>query len=140
MMKTNNLTKILTDVNKSLDVVVSINGKVVGGQQNAQFSQQRSSINITNKIDPQWQENLAGTRSWNVRCTGLYVMNSEALADIQDAFMTDKTVTVSLTIDGKQYSGETIITDFPLNAIFDSGLKYSLTLLGTGPLTQVGKP
>lgn len=136
-MKMNNLTKVLTNVNRSIDIAIHVNGRAVGGQQNAILSQQRSAIDITNKINPEWSESLSGTRTWSIRCNGLYVAGSNALAELQNAFLNDLDLTAVINIDGTQYQGKVLITDFPLNVVYNSGLKYNITLLGTGPLSPV---
>ena len=47
-----------TNVGRSVDVVVSLNNYPLGGQQGANFMRQAQVINITNKINSEWSENL----------------------------------------------------------------------------------
>lgn len=131
------LQKVLKDINKSADVVILVDGRPVAGQQGAVLNQHRDTINITNKIKPEWSENLIGTRSWNVRCNGVYVVNQPSLALLQSSFMENAEVEVSLIISGKRYKGKALITDFPINTVFNQSVKYNVTLLGTGPLAEV---
>lgn len=124
-------------IQKGIDIVIKVNGVAVAGQQGASLTQSRTSIDITNRIDSSWSESLAGTRTWRISCSGLYVVNAESLQALQSAFMEDTELSVSFTIDGVEYSGSAILTDFPLTANFNRGLTYQAILLGTGEL--VGK-
>ena len=129
-MKVNNITK-------SVDVVISVNGKALGGQQGASLTRSASPINITNKINPDWQENLAGTKSWNIACNGSYLVDSASLKALETAFMNSSPIDVTAIVGENKYQGKAIITNFPLSAAFSQGLKYSISLLGTGSLEQV---
>ena len=115
-----------TNLAKSIDLVLRVDGKIVGGQQNAVLTRKAEIINITNKINGEWQENLTGLKSWSINCNGLYIMNSPGLNLLEEAFLNNKKITVSFTIGNKQYEGECLIVDYPLNAIFNTQFKYSL--------------
>lgn len=91
-------------------------------------------INITNKINSEWSENLSGTKSWSLSCSGLYVVNDKSFALLEDAFMNNKPVEVSINVGSQQLKGNALITEFPLNAVFNKEFKYTLKLLGTGAL------
>ena len=123
-----------TNVGRSVDVVVSLNNYPLGGQQGASFMRQAQVINITNKINSEWSENLSGTKSWSLSCSGLYVVNDKSFALLEDAFMNNKPVEVSINVCSQQLKGNALITEFPLNAVFNKEFKYTLKLLGTGAL------
>lgn len=123
-----------TNVGRSVDVVVSIDNYPLGGQQGASLMRQAQVINITNKINSEWAENLTGVKSWSVVCSGLYVVNDKSFSLLEDAFMNNKKVEVSINIGSQQLKGQALITDFPLNAVFNKEFKYNLKLLGTGAL------
>ena len=123
-----------TNVGRSVDVVVSLNNYPLGGQQGANFMRQAQVINITNKINSEWSENLSGTKSWSLSCSGLYVVNDKSFALLEDAFMNNKPVEVSINVGSQQLKGNALITEFPLNAVFNKEFKYNLRLLGTGAL------
>ena len=123
-----------TNVGSSVDVVVSLNNYPLGGQQGANFMRQAQVINITNKINSEWSENLSGTKSWSLSCSGLYVVNDNSFALLEDAFMNNKPVEVSINVGSQQLKGNALITEFPLNAVFNKEFKYTLKLLGTGAL------
>ena len=123
-----------TNVGRSVDVVVSLNNYPLGGQQGASFMRQAQVINITNKINSEWSENLSGTKSWSLSCSGLYVVNDKSFALLEDAFMNNKPVEVSINVGSQQLRGKALITEFPLSAVFNKEFKYNLRLLGTGAL------
>lgn len=123
-------------IQKGIDIVIKIGGKPVAGQQNASLIRSMVPINITNKITGDWQESLSGLRSWRVGCGGLYVLNAESLQALEDAFMNNEEVEVSLTIGEKNYFGRALITDYPLSSIFNAQFKYNLSLLGVGALNE----
>jgi predicted secreted protein len=115
-------------------VVVYLDNYPLGGQQGATLVRQAQVIDITNKINGDWSESLTGTKSWSITCAGLYVVNDKSFLLLEDAFMNNKQVEVSINVGSQQLKGKALITDFPLNAVFNKEFKYNLRLLGTGAL------
>lgn len=125
----------MSNIARSIDTIIRLNGVALGGQQGANLIRQMEAIDITNRINGEWAESLAGKKSWNIVCSGLYVTNDKSFALLEDAFMNNKTVEVVVSIGNSKMVGNAIITDFPLNAIFNKEFKYNIKLLGTGALT-----
>lgn len=123
-----------TNLGRSIDVVVYLDNYPLGGQQGATLVRQAQVIDITNKINGDWSESLTGTKSWSITCAGLYVVNDKSFSLLEDAFMNNKQVEVSINVGSQQLKGKALITDFPLNAVFNKEFKYNLRLLGTGAL------
>lgn len=123
-----------TNVGRSVDVVIYLNNYPLGGQQGANLVRQAQVIDITNKINAEWSESLSGTKSWSIVCTGLYIVNDKSFALLEDAFMNNKPVEVSINVGSQQLRGKALITEFPLSAVFNKEFKYNLRLLGTGAL------
>ena len=123
-----------TNMGRSVDVVIYLNNYPLGGQQGANLVRQAQVIDITNKINAEWSESLSGTKSWSIVCTGLYIVNDNSFALLEDAFMNNKPVEVSINIGSQQLKGKALITEFPLSAVFNKEFKYNLRLLGTGAL------
>lgn len=123
-----------TNVGRSIDVVLYLNSIPLGGQQGATLTRQAKMIDITNKINGEWAENLAGTKSWSILCQGLYISNDKSFGLLEEAFMNNTPITVALTVGEKQLTGNALITDFPLSAVFNKEFKYNVRLLGTGAL------
>lgn len=128
-----------TNLVKSIDVVLKINNQVIGGQQGASLSRRSAVIDITNKINSEWSESLAGTKSWSINCNGLYVVNSQSLDQLEDAFFNNTPIEVSFSIGDKKYIGTGLVVDFPVSSVFNAEFKYSIKILGTGELKNVPK-
>ena len=123
-----------TNMGRSVDVVIYLNNYPLGGQQGASLVRQAQVIDITNKINAEWSESLSGTKSWSIVCSGLYIVNDNSFALLEDAFMNNRPVEVSINVGSQQLKGKALITEFPLSAVFNKEFKYSLRLLGTGAL------
>ena len=123
-----------TNMGRSVDVVIYLDNYPLGGQQGANLVRQAQVIDITNKINAEWSESLSGIKSWSIVCTGLYIVNDNSFALLEDAFMNNKPVEVSINVGSQQLKGKALITEFPLSAVFNKEFKYNLRLLGTGAL------
>lgn len=121
-------------IQAGIDIVLKVNGKPVAGQQNATLNRSMAPINITNQINGDWRENIGGAHTWRVQCNGLYVVNAESLQLLEDAFMNNEEINVSITFGGKNYFGRALITDYPVSSVYNAQFKYNISLLGTGEL------
>ena len=124
----------MSNVARSIDTVIRLNGVALGGQQGANLIRQTEAIDITNHINGEWAESLAGKKSWNIVCSGLYITNDRAFGLLEDAFMNNKTVEVLISFGSTRLKGNAIITDFPLSSVFNKEFKYNIKLLGPGAL------
>lgn len=124
----------MSNVARSIDTVIRLNGVALGGQQGANLIRQTEAIDITNRINGEWSESLAGKKSWNIVCSGLYITNDRAFGLLEDAFMNNKAVEVLISFGLTKLKGNAIITDFPLSSVFNKEFKYNIKLLGTGAL------
>ena len=125
-----------TNLNKSINVALYLDNIPLGGQQNATITRQAEMIDITNKINDDWTKSLAGKKSWSIQCSGLYVIDDRAFSLLENAFMNNQSIKVSISVGNNTLSGNALITDFPLSAIFNKEFKYNISLLGTGALEQ----
>lgn len=124
----------MSNVARSIDTIIRLNGVALGGQQGANLVRQTEAIDITNRINGEWSESLAGKKSWNIVCSGLYITNDKAFALLEEAFMNNTPVEVSISFGKSKLKGNALITDFPLSSVFNKEFKYNLKLLGTGAL------
>ena len=127
----------MNNVQRSLDIVLYINDIAVAGQEGATLNRAMSPIDITNKITGSWKESLGGLKSWSVACNGSYVKNANSLMQLEQAFMNNDEIDIKLILNTIHYKGKALITDFPLNAVYNDQFKYNITLLGTGELKLV---
>ena len=122
---------------KSLNVLLSIDGKAVAAQQNARLNRQARLADITDRIALEWEDYLAGTRAWTVTCDGAYVIDDEALDTLEQYFIEGKPLEVKITNESNlTYTGKAIITSFPIGATYNKDVSYSLTLQGKGALSK----
>ena len=124
----------LRPLHRGVDVILSVGNKIVGGQTNAVLHRTMSPINITNKINGEWEKSLSGLKSWNLVCSGLIVKNEEAFESLETSFNAGTEVDIKLSDRNKSYSGTALITDFPVSAPYNSNFSYSITLLGVSEL------
>ena len=121
-------------IQPGVDIVLKIGGIPVAGQLGASLTRSMSSINVTNRITGNWEENLAGLKMWRISCNGLFVVNANSLQMLEEAFMNNEEIEVSFCMNNKNYFGQCLITDFPVSSIYNAQFKYNLSLLGTGEL------
>lgn len=126
--------KMMDNTQKSINIVLSLDGKKLAGQLNATLNQSVASIEITNRIDAEWKEYLGGVKSWSVSCDGMYVKSENAYAILQNAFMNNISVDVEVLLDDKKYTGSALLTEFPLISAYNDTYKYKVKLLGNGEL------
>ena len=124
----------MNNVGRSIDTVISLNGVALGGQQGANLIRQAEAIDITNRINSEWSESLVGKKSWNIVCSGLYITNDKAFSLLENAFMNNEIVEVLISFGKTRLKGNALITDLPLNSVFNKEFKYNIKLLGTGAL------
>lgn len=124
-------------VQRSIGVVLMINDTPVAGQENAKLVRSMTPIEITNKIDASWRENIGGLKTWSIQCSGTYVNNAESFTALEQAFMSNEEIEVKVILNNHTYMGQALITSFPLSAVFNTQFKYTISLLGAGELRLV---
>lgn len=127
---------------KGIDFVikVEIDGteKVIGGQRGCTLNRSSETLDVTSKDSAGWQENLSGLKNWGVDTDGLVVKDDTALDYLETCFMEGNELPVIVSTPlGKNYKGNVIITDFPIEAPYDDAATYSLSFVGSGKLEKV---
>lgn len=123
-------------VQQGVNVILKVDGVPVGGQINTNLTRSQSSIDITNKINGEWQQNLSGLKTWSINCSGVYIRSQEALEALEDAFMNNKEIEALIDLGMYLYKGYCYITDFPTGAVYNNQYRYTITLLGNGALEK----
>ena len=126
-----------TDAKRGLDIILTINDNIVGGQRNATLNREAETIDITNKVSGGWTESMTSVKSWSIEGNGIFVVNDTALDAIETAFLNGDWVQVKVADDTWGYTGLGVITDFPIEANYDDAATYSITITGSGALTKI---
>lgn len=128
--------KQILPTNRGIDAVLYLGDIVLGGQKNATLTRRMTPINITNKINGEWSESLAGTKSWNLTCNGMFIKDYGCFQILEDAFSNGTTIQVKLTDRQREYRGSALITSFPVDVPYNETYTYNIIMMGTGELVN----
>lgn len=95
----------------------------IGGQKGLTINRSADSIEITSKDTAGgWKSKIAGMKEWSIDNDGLYVPGDEAHSILSESFENSEPVCIKV-IDGKRkrgmFGGLAVITDYPLEALYD---------------------
>lgn len=130
---------------KGFDILLKVKeasgvAQVVAGQRNATLNRGKETIETTNKTTGGWKTFLPGLKEWSVDADGVYIIDGEGYALLEDAFNNDKAIIVELGEAGAGelgFTGDAILTEFPIECPYDDTCTYSITLQGTGELKPI---
>ena len=124
-------------------------GILVAFAQNGSLNINHSLREITNKESAGWKESLEGLRDWSVDLDGAYAWTDAAGAaltngadDLLNSYMitrqalTIKFGNVAAATGDTVYSGSVWLTSFSVSAGTEDTATYSISLEGTGAITQ----
>lgn len=107
----------------------------VAGQRSCTLNRSSDTLDVTCKDNEGWQDNLSGLKNWGVDTDGLIVKDDQCFKFLEKCFMEGTSVPVIVSTPlGRNYKGEAIITDFPIEAPYDDAATYSLSFTGAGKL------
>lgn len=130
------MSKIVQPTHKGVNATLLINDEIVGGQLNCVLNRTMRPITITNRINGNWAESLAGVRGWSLKCSGMFIKDQNAFNILEQAFYNGDSVSVKITDGNREYYGNGLITHFPVNAAYNDTYVYNVTILGTGVLND----
>jgi TP901-1 family phage major tail protein len=109
----------------------------VGGQQGATLTEERDSIETTNKnSDNTSREYDYGPYGWSIEAEGVYVPNDAAWAVLKNCIRNAIKCKVRIKEAGVySLEGTVLVTSTETDAPYDDATTYSLELQGSGPLT-----
>lgn len=125
-------------------------GNLVAFAQNCSISIEHSPRDITNKESGGYSESLEGLRSWSIEMDGAYAWTDAAgtaltdgaddllqtnILDARTKFFVGFGGTTTVTSDVR-YWGECYITSWSVSAGTEDTSTYSISLTGTGVITQ----
>lgn len=123
--------------NKVKLYIKDVTGVVLGGQRGATLNRSAETIDTTSKDSDGWSESVPGMKSWSIDADGVFVTTDAAYTTLETKFLAGETIVAYIEFaGGKKYEGTCIITDFPIEAPYDDLATYSVSLTGTGVLSN----
>ena len=135
----------MADIQKirGLEVLLYVDGQVVGGQRGAALSMSADELDITDKTTEGYKAFLVGLKEWTISCDGLVVLNDEGYNALVDKFLAGETIAVEMKAEDKAgkvifgYSGTVAIASMDFDAQYDDALTYSCELKGASALVRM---
>ena len=126
--------KTIIPSNRGLQILIYIDGEKVCGQKDAILNQTANFSDISNRIEKKWEKPIVAERSWNIKCNGLVIKNADSFKKMETAFLNGTPIAIVLMDDDKKFTGNALISSFPLTANYNDRFLYNITLTGTGEL------
>ena len=136
------MAEITSNKIRGLEVLISIDGTVVGGQRGASLSMSADDIDITDKNSEGYKAFWVGLKEWSISCDGIVCAGDAGYDALVEKFLAGETIAVELKNEAKtfHYSGDVAIASMDFDAQYDDALTYSCELKGAGPLHQGDAP
>ena len=93
----------------------------------------------TTKSSAGWQDNLGGLKSWELSGDAFVDISGPTGADVEELFTTMEArnaIECDFGLSGMLYRGNALITSISIDAGVEENATYSISLTGTGTLTQ----
>lgn len=126
--------KTIIPSNRGLQILIYIDGEKVSGQKDAILNQTANFSDVSNRIEKKWEKSIVAERSWNIKCNGLVIKNADSFKKMETAFLNGTPIAIVLMDDDKKFTGNALISSFPLTANYNDSFLYNITLTGTGEL------
>ena len=88
------MAEITSNKIRGLEGLISIDGKVVGGQRGAALSMSADELDITDKTTEGYKAFLVGLKEWNISCDGLVCTDDTGYQALFTAFLNGSVVQV----------------------------------------------
>jgi len=127
---------------RGIDIVLEVEDSAgemiqVGGQRGATLNREGETLEATSKDTNGWRDYKPGFKEWSVDCDGVVIVDDEGYNYLEEAFHNDSPVQATVAMpSGTVYTGDTIVTSFPLEMPYDDLATYTLTLQGAGELKK----
>lgn len=113
----------------------------ITGQQSLTINRSADTIEMGAKdMGSGWKIYLPAGKEWSVDSDGLYVQGADSHKALAAAFENNNHVCVKV-IDAKEkkgmFGGVAYVTTYNVEAPYDDGMTYSITLQGSGKLTDL---
>lgn len=112
----------------------------ISGQQGLTINRSADSIEVTSKdTKGGWKSKIAGMKEWSVDNDGYYVPSHASHKALGTAFQNSDPVCIKI-VNGKtsvsMFGGLAYVSDYSLEAPYDDGMTYSISLEGNGALVD----
>ena len=133
------MAEITSNKIRGLEVLISIDGKVVGGQRGAALSMSADELDITDKTTEGYKAYLVGLKEWNISCDGLVCTDDTGYQALFNAFLNGDVVQVQFKQEDGAfgYGGPMVIASMDFDAQYDDAVTYSCELKGAGALAAI---
>lgn len=113
----------------------------LSGQQGLTINRSAESIEVSSKDTAGgWKSKIPGMKEWSIDNDGLFVPKNKAHQTLSKAFENSDLVCIKV-INQKEkagmFGGLAAITDYSIEAPYDDGMTYSITLEGNGALVDL---
>ena len=140
--------------NVAIRVDGKVNGDTIGFATSASLSVSMDLRDSTTKSSQGWQENLGGLKSWEISGDAFVDLGSDpttndpwlsdsttnktvkAVQTIYDLWVAGAAIEVAFGNSGKHWYGSGLITSLSIDAGVEENATYSITIQGTGALTE----
>ena len=99
------------------DIMVSLNGEVIGGQKDCSMNRESSTTDVTTKESGMWSEEEITGLSWSVDLSGFVTIDYEKFDKLQTAWRNAELVDVKYGKPGRYEQGKAIITSLSTNSV-----------------------
>lgn len=128
----------MANTKKGIDFIIYAGTDKIAGQRGGTLNQSADTIETTTKDSKGWKEFISSFKEWSVDADGLLPINDTGYEACKTAFKEGSTLTIKAADEaGLGYTGEVLITDFPIEMPYDDAATYSVTFQGTGELKDL---
>ena len=113
----------------------------ISGQQSLTINRTADSIETSSKDTAGgWKSKITGMKEWSIDNDGLYVPSDATHKQLGKSFESGNPVCIKV-VNGKtstgMFGGLAYVTDYSLEAPYDDGMTYSISLDGNGALVDL---
>lgn len=109
----------------------------VAGQRGATLNRAMETIDTTTKDDYPWKTNIASWKEWSVECEALLISGDGGYNQLLSMWANQSAILVRvIEPDGSTWTGNALLTEFPVELPHDDAVSLNVTLQGTGALTK----
>lgn len=129
---------------KGIDVYVKVNTGTeavpvwtkVGGQKGATITASLSDIDVTDKDNDGWADNLAGLRTFEIEFDGFLIEDDAGWLEMKKGFWEKKDLHCQVVTPASTYTGLFRLTEMPIEAPVDDAVSVSFSMKNIGVIVE----